>query len=598
MTRASSSVPNKVSLADIVRLSDGESIAGRSSEIPQQASPTLKELTECVSFSPGDGRIWLNDQRMLLFHGKSFGVLRQQVIDTLGLEQAKRLFMRVGYASGARDAELVKARWPDATPASIFAAGTSIHSLEGAVKVETVHFEFDVAKGRYDGEFLWHNSCEAEQHVHSYGVCSTPVCWMEVGYAIGYVSCLLGSLVIFREIECLGMGHAHCRIIGKNANYWPKGQQNVDFLTDSEPLSNIAQYDTETAPLMSQEGEEEGADNGRMIGASPAFLAVSQALDKVAKTQATVLLSGESGVGKELFAQQLHRKSKRHQGPFVAFNCAAIPDNLIEAELFGVEKGAFTGATNSRPGRFERANGGTLFLDELGTLSLSGQSKLLRALQEKEIERVGGINPIKVNVRVVAATNLALLEAVRDGAFREDLYYRLNVFPITLPPLRERRDDIPLLVNYFFHRFCQAHEKTLSGITMKASQALFNYDFPGNIRELQNIIERGVIWAEENGPVDIHHMFQGESLPQKILYSLNEVGELNDRALASNDNQKPWLLDKLNNLQPNGFSLEELERKLLSEAVALENNNLSAAARRLGISRAQLAYRLKKLLKE
>jgi len=581
----------KVSLSKFVKMNQSDANQGSSHRLEQSAGPRIDELAECLSFSPGDGRIWMNDQRMMLLHGKSFGTLRQQIIDAIGLDCARKLFMRVGYMSGARDGDLVKTQWPDADPSAIFSAGTDLHSLEGAVKVETVHFEFDKAEGQYTGEFLWHNSLEAEQHILAYGVSSQPVCWMEVGYAIGYVSCLLGSLVIFRETGCLGMGHSHCTLVGKNANKWPEGQQDIDFLADyrSGPGDTNRAVDT-TIAISSQ---LDNTNEHRMLGISPAFLAVSQALEKVAKTQATVLLTGESGVGKELFAQQLHYSSQRRQGPFVAFNCAAIPDNLIEAELFGVEKGAFTGATSSRAGRFERAEEGTLFLDELGTLSLSGQSKLLRALQEREVERVGGTKAIPVNVRVVAATNLDLLEAVEKGDFREDLYYRLNVFPITLPPLRDRRDDIPLLVNHFFKLYCQRHNKTLSGITLKASQALIHYDFPGNIRELQNIVERGVIWAEENDAIDIHHMFHKEPLPEKILLSINKQGQLNQQSYASPP-ELGLLLEKVEALQSGKFSLDSLEQRLLREAIRKDNGNIAAAARRLGISRAQLVYRLKK----
>ena len=214
---------------------------------------------------------------------------------------------------------------------------------------------------------------------------------------------------------------------------------------------------------------------------------------KVAPTDATVLFLGESGVGKEIFSHNLHRLSKRAKGPFIAVNCAAIPEQLAESELFGVEKGGFTGATVSRPGRFERAHGGTLFLDEIGTLSFTAQGKLLRALQEGEIERVGDTQVRKVDVRVIAATNVNLRDAVRDGSFREDLYFRLNVFPVRVPPLRDRRDDIPLMMNWFMQRACKKHGKAITGFRERAVDALINYRWPGNVREMENMIERAVI---------------------------------------------------------------------------------------------------------
>lgn len=553
-------------------------------------NPTLKDLAGCISFSPDDGRIWMNDQRMFLFHDSSFGTLRRQVIDALGYDAAKQLFKRSGYNSGCRDAELVRQRWPNAEPSAIFGAGPQLHSLEGAVHVEPVYVEFDKEKGTYLGEFYWHNSCESEQHVKAYGVSSEPVCWMELGYAIGYVSSLLGTLVIFREVHCQGMGHDKCKLIGKNASAWPEGQRDIDFSLDTGPVAQFSSQTSKKSELSLMPKPELSSDNDKMIGVSSAFIAARQAMDKVARTQATVLLTGESGVGKELFASTLHQISKRSDGPFIAFNCAAIPDNLLEAELFGVEKGAFTGANQSRPGRFERAHGGTLFLDELGTLSFAGQSKLLRAIQEQEIERVGGLQAIKINVRVVAATNLDLRDAVAKGEFREDLFFRLNVFPIVLPPLRERRDDIPLLLDYFFNKFCVLHEKTLPGITLRASRALLNYDFPGNIREIQNIVERGVIWAEDNEPIDLHHMFQQEELPELQLFSVDDSGNL----AAQDAAEEGELLEKVTQYQDGAFSLDKFEQRLLNEAVKAENGNLSAAARKLGITRAQLAYRLKK----
>lgn len=579
----------KVSLAELSRGQAHSILKGNSTQLSGQDSPTLEELTECLTFSPGDGRIWLNDQRMLLMHSSSFGFFRQELIERLGKDQARRLLSRTGYHSGARDAELVRQRWPDAEPAAIFIAGAQLHGLEGVVKVEPVYFEFDEAKGTYAGEFYWHNSSESEQHIASYGIGTEPVCWIELGYAIGYVSGLIGSLVIFREVECQAMGHHKCKIIGKSANLWPEGERELDFLNESANLAsehNLLDIISTNKQLQQ--------DGSQIIGVSATFTAACHALSKVAKTQATVLFSGESGVGKELFATMLHKMSNRSQQPFVAFNCAAIPDNLLEAELFGVEKGAYTGASSSRPGRFERAHGGTLFLDELGTLSLAGQSKLLRALQEKEIERVGGIQSIKVDVRVIAATNLDLREAVKRGEFREDLFYRLNVFPIALPPLRERREDIPLLFDHFMQHYCKLHNKNLLGITRRASKALLNYDFPGNVRELQNIVERGVISADDDQALDLTHLFRNEPIPQGVLYSVSKDGELACDRDVPDEGASLSALDQFSQFAKGEFSLDELEKTLLQGAVKFAEGNLSAAARKLGVSRAQLAYRLKK----
>ncbi|MCF5707128.1 AAA domain-containing protein [Pseudomonas syringae] len=560
---------------------------GDSAQSNASQSPTAEELTGCLFFSPDDGRIWLNDQRMLLLHSSSFGTLRREIIERLGLEQARGMFTRAGYLSGARDARLIRERWPHADATAVFRAGTHLHTLEGMAKVEPLHFKFDAESGFYEGEFLWHHSCEADEHLASYGVGQDPVCWTEVGYAIGFVSGLFGQLVIFREVECRGMGHGACRVVGKTAEQWGDVERDLGYLSVVSPTAPLHQPPASPAPY--QPGTPAGTEHP-LIGASAAFNAASQALQRVAMTPATVLISGESGVGKEMFARQLHQLSRHRDGPFVALNCAAIPDNLIEAELFGVERGAYTGATHSRPGRFERANGGTLFLDEITCLSLAGQSKLLRALQEREIERVGGGHGIKVNVRVVAATNIDLREAVARGDFREDLFYRLNVYPIALPPLRERRDDVPLLINAFLKRFCTDYERTPAGLTMRALKTLLRYDFPGNVRELQNLIERGLIASEDGQPIDLMHIFRNEPLPEES-YSLNHQGAL---SLGSQAEQTPvpTLLDTLS--QAEGFSIDDLEQRLINEAIGKSQGNLAAASRLLGLSRAQFAYRLKK----
>lgn len=571
---------------------------GDSRQPGASGSPTAEELTGCLFFSPEDGRIWLNDQRMLLLHSSSFGNLRREIIERLGREQARGMFTRAGYLSGARDARLIRERWPLADATSAFRAGTHLHTLEGMTKVEPLHFKFDAESGFYEGEFLWHHSCEADEHVAAYGIAQDPVCWTEIGYAIGFVSGLFGQMVIFREVECRGMGHATCRVVGKTAEQWGDVERDLSYLNVVNAASPAPPGQLASAP---DEAGSATATDHTLIGASAAFTAATQALQRVATTPATVLISGESGVGKEMFARQLHQLSRQQKGPFIALNCAAIPDNLIEAELFGVERGAYTGATHSRPGRFERANGGTLFLDEITSLSLAGQSKLLRALQEREIERVGGGHGIKVNVRVVAATNVDLRKAVASGDFREDLFYRLNVYPIALPPLRERRDDIPLLISAFLKRFCQEYGRTPAGLTMRALKTLVRYDFAGNVRELQNLIERGLIASDEGQAIDLVHIFRNESLPVDS-YSLNHAGALSQTSeagagvdtgvdITATTNER--LLDTLHEPQ-NAFSIEDLERRLIDEALQKSEGNLAAASRLLGLSRAQFAYRLKK----
>ncbi len=233
-----------------------------------------------------------------------------------------------------------------------------------------------------------------------------------------------------------------------------------------------------------------------MVGTTPEMREVFRLIEKVAPSPTTVLVTGESGTGKELVARAIHDHSDRSDGPFIQVNCGAIPESLFEAELFGYERGAFTGAVTSKPGRFELATGGTLFLDEVGELPRDMQVKLLRALQQRQVDRVGGVRPVDVDVRIVAATNVDLQQAVAVGAFRSDLYYRLSVFPIALPPLRERREDIPLLVEHFLERFNQRLSKQVRRLTPDALATLMEHPWPGNIRELENLMERSVLLAD------------------------------------------------------------------------------------------------------
>ena len=235
-----------------------------------------------------------------------------------------------------------------------------------------------------------------------------------------------------------------------------------------------------------------------VIGTSPVLQMVLARAAKVAPTDSTVLIMGETGTGKELIARAIHKRSKRSERPFISVNCAAVPSSLIMSELFGHEKGAFTGAVQRRLGRFELAEGGTIFLDEVGDLPMETQIALLRVLQEREFERVGGTEVLRADVRVISATNRDLQAAIADGAFRSDLYYRLNVFPIKLPPLRERKEDVPLLVNYFVDRYAKRAGKKIKHIQKKALEALQEYSWPGNVRELQNVIERSLIIGETN----------------------------------------------------------------------------------------------------
>ena len=331
-----------------------------------------------------------------------------------------------------------------------------------------------------------------------------------------------------------------------------------------------------------------------MVGVSAAVIRTRRLLEKVAATDATVLFMGESGVGKELFSTQLHALSRRADRPFVAINCAAIPETLIEAELFGVEKGAFTGAINSRSGYFERAAGGTLFLDEISSLAYVAQGKVLRALQEHTIERIGGSKTISVDVRIVAACNVDLAAEVASGRFRQDLYFRLCVFPILIPPLRERRDDIPLLMAHFLEFYKQRHARKLKGFTRRATDALLKYDYPGNIRELQNLIERGVVYADDGGQIDVVHLFVGSEPIPPFTISLAADGRLSREPMQQQVSDASNASEHQKSVPPCA-PFEDTERAAYISALTESSGSISGAARILKISRPQLEYRLRRL---
>ncbi len=541
----------------------------------------IADLRERLRFSPSDGRIWLDDQRMVLIHVGALSAMRRELIDGLGLARARALLTRMGYQSGARDGLLARRVRRDRPELDAFMTGPQLHALEGMVAVDPVRVEADIAGGRYYGEFVWRDSSEAEAHLSVYGPSSAPVCWNQIGYASGYTSTFFGQPILYREIECRGMGHSQCRIIGRTAAEW--GDTEDDIVTLRQAVSGGAPGVPAGQPPRRPEPGP-GRSQAGIVGVSSGFNAALHLVDRVAATRATVLFLGETGVGKEVFARTLHARSDRAKKPFVAVNCAAIPEGLVEAELFGVERGAFTGAVQSRPGRFERADGGTLFLDEIGALDPAAQGKLLRALQEGEVERVGGTVTRRLDVRVVAATNADLAEAARNGRFRDDLFFRLNVFPIHLPALRERRDDIPLLIAHFLQAFGARYGRTVSGLTERAIDALLDYGYPGNIRELENLLERAVILVGDGEPIDIAHLFRGEAL----------AADHPKHRLAPADTSSPTIPDRV---LDDGLALEQLEASLIEAAVERAGGNLARAARSLGLTRPQLAYRYAKARK-
>lgn len=544
----------------------------------------MVEPLSLLRFNARSGHIWLDEQRMLLLHTRALAALRKELFDSLGIERARGLLIRMGFASGRHDGELaVKQRRSGLATEEAFLFGPKLHAIEGVAGARMVSLEIDLESGHFLAECLWEDSWEDEADVADFGIGAEPACWTQIGYASGYCSAFMGKLIVFREVECRALGDARCRIVGQPAERWDDPPYVSHFLPQAIG-PQLAAFEADLEQVRRTQPRRQY--DRSLVGMSAGFKEAFDLLQRAAPSTITVLLLGETGVGKEMFARWLHENGPRARGPFIALNCAAIPHDLVEAELFGVEKGAYTGAQVARAGRFERASGGTLFLDEVGDLPLAAQAKLLRALQTGEVERLGAEQATRTDVRVICATNVDLQRAIREGRFRNDLYYRLATFPITIPPLRERKADIPMLVARFVDKYTALYQKKTRGLSDKAMSDVCSHDWPGNIRELENVIERAVLLAEESGAIESRHLFgkvpwQGAESRVDAAGKVAQEGSemlrtLCDQALTHN------------------MGLESLERQLMLGAMQRAGGNLARAARLLGITRPQLAYRLKK----
>ncbi len=459
-----------------------------------------------------------------------------------------------------------------------------LHTLEGIVRAEVRGVEYDDESGRFEEEVRWHDWYEAEQHVHHYGRTAAPVCWSLVGYSSGFASACLGKEIYFRERDCAGQGQRYCVAIGRDVNSWGDEAESIraDFQAASlghqvERLRDVVgqrlkELDRRERLLERRERElnllrarvNRHAAAQHFVAGSNAMQRVLELAARVAPLDTTVLVYGESGTGKEFIVRLIHEQSPRAAAPFVSINCAALTETLLESELFGHVRGAFTGAVRDKAGLFEVAGNGTIFLDEIGEVSGTVQAKLLRALQEREIRRVGGERNVKINARVVAATNRDLRAAVDAGTFREDLYFRLGAFVIEVPPLRERREDIPPLVHGFMVRAAGRMKKDVQSISADTMSALMNHGWPGNVRELEHAVERAVILA--NGP-----SLRLRDLPPEVTQkSRRRPGD-----------------DTLN--------LQEQERSSIARALEKFGGNRRQAAEALNISTVTLWRKIKQL---
>lgn len=529
------------------------------------------DLKELLQFDAEGGILRFGSERVLLLDAVALGILRRELIESLGLAGARAVLTRFGYAHGWRTAENLRTGFPWDSEEEWKQAGGRLHTLQGLVRVESPGQGARSAPTSI-GDSIWHDSYEAEQHLLHLGRADEPVCWTLTGFASGYLSHAHGREIYCLEERCRGKGDAVCRLVGRPREEW--GDVITPHLAYYQKPCLDAALSEVTGELkrverrlrtQRRELEPTGlAEHGSaFVLKSPAMGRVLDMARRVAQVDSTVLLTGESGVGKERVARFIHGESPRTGGPFVAINCGAVPENLLESELFGHVRGSFTGATQDRVGLFEAANGGTLLLDEIGDVPPAMQVKLLRALQERQIRRVGENRNRTVNVRVLAATNRNLVDEIHAARFREDLYYRLRVIEIAIPPLRERREDILPLARSFLTATAQRADRKVNGFTPAAAHQLLRYAWPGNVRELENAVERAVVLARRNR-IDL------DDLPP-------EVGLATPDAVAATD------------VRP----LADVERDYIRSVLRAVGGNRAQAAAKLRIGEATLYRKIK-----
>ena len=532
------------------------------------------KLLELVDFE--EGRLNLHGRRLVVHDLHAFAQLRKDLIDTVGLDATRSVLTRFGYFWGQADAAAMKRIFEWDNVSDLILAGPRMHTIQGVVKASVRTLEIDEAAGRFFMELTWHGSGEAEEHVIEMGKASGPICWMMVGYASGYSSFCMNREVYFVEQKCAGKGDPLCTAVGKDKESW--GAEVKSFLPRFQAEDVRGKVLKLTRKLHEQSRElAKQRQKLRLLGGvepagfievhSASFRKVVELAARVAPYDTSVLITGESGTGKEVLARYIHANSHRAKGPFVGVNCAALPETLLESELFGHKAGAFTGAIKDRVGLFEEAQKGTIFLDEIGDISLAMQMKLLRVLQEREIRRVGESTSHKVDVRVITATNQNLSAAIQEGRFREDLYYRLRVIEIEVPPLRSRAEDVLHLARHFSRQFSRKLKIPDLRIDATCVDYLQAYSWPGNVRELENVIERAAVLSRDG-------LIRPEHLPAYVVHLAP-----GQDALTS----------------PLSRKLSDIEVDHIRTVMRLVSDNKTRAARALGISPATLWRKLKRM---
>ena len=532
------------------------------------------DLREMLDFEPKGGVIRFAGDRAVLFNTVALGLLRRELVETLGQLTARGILTRFGYAHGWRTAEALRQQFEWDSEHEWQLAGGRVHQLQGFLIYEPVPRESGEAPKAL-AQSIWRDSYEAQEHLVHLGPSTEPVCWTLAGFASGYLSCVHGRRILCFEEKCVAKGDGYCLMVGRPEEEWQNCPSSDRRFFDRMCLDEVLNDVTEKLKAAEQRLAARKRQLARVTVQEPAtgIVANSERMQRVveearrvARVDSTVLITGESGVGKEAIARFIHEESARAARPFVAINCAAVPESLIESELFGHVRGSFTGATQDRIGLFESANGGTLLLDEVGDLPLPVQVKLLRVLQEREFRRVGENRSRRVDVRVLGATLRDLPGEVAAGRFRNDLYYRLRVIEIRIPPLRERRDDVLPIARQVLADTASRMKLHVSGFTPAAADQLLRWGWPGNVRELQNVVERALVLARGN-------RIEVEDLPDDVRQSTPGIGS-------------PGVLTSLR-------TLADVERSHILSVLESVNGNRTKAASILGIGPATLFRKLK-----
>jgi DNA-binding NtrC family response regulator len=526
------------------------------------------DLKELLELNTKEGPVHFAGQKALICDTLSHGILRDELVDTYGNNTAWGILSRFGYIHGRNMAMALKSKFKWESDEDWRKAGTRILALQGLVTLDPDNLDVFGPEGG-----SWRVSYEAEQQLLLKGRSDKPVCWNICGFISGYLSFSLDQEMYAFEDKCLGKGDAACHVVIKSEAEWNQvaggdlavfkrgGIDNTLMEVAAKLKQAEAQLKEKSRKLAVLSEVEEEPDE--LMGRSPEMRKLVALAKTIAAIDSTVLITGESGTGKELVARFVHKQSAHSQGPFIAVNCGAITESLLESELFGHARGAFTGAAADRPGLFEAANGGTLFLDEVGEISLPMQVKLLRAIQEKEVRRVGENKNRPVRVRLLSATNKDLSVEVAEKRFRGDLYYRLNVVELAVPPLRRRREDILPLARLLLAQAALQMKRPVDGLTAPAADQLLEYAWPGNVRELANAMERAVAVAKTNR-VDV------DDLPPQVL------------------SVKPMV-----SVQGVPRLLRDVEKDLILSALEKTNGNRRKAAEMMGLGVATLYRKLK-----